>query len=177
MNRYEAFLYFLVVFHICVWLYVLLAWALPYGVYHVMFILCFVLPVFYLVQSLPCHAIVYAKFMYIKKHKHHLQKLDTWIPDSYEQYIIRNIAASCKMSAGEIIDVLKYLKYYEYNLVLPRVLEHVRGKYFSGKTFENPLGAQGMLVIMFIVNITALFVMKQHCLFGAPTIKTKVRTK
>lgn len=174
MNRYEFFIYILVIIHIMVWLYVFFAWTLPYNQYHIMFILLVFLPGFYIVQSMPCHAIVYAKLMFIKNNRHHFKSCYDCEIGRYDRYIVGNIAQSCNMSEDELIDILKILKYYEHALVLPKLVENARAK-FSGRSFENPLSAQGMLILTYVINVTALLLIKQNCFLGVSTSPKKLR--
>jgi hypothetical protein len=49
-----------------------------------------------------------------------------------------------------ILDSMLVVKYYEGRTVLPRIIDNM--KYVFRESFRNPVDAQGMTIIAFIIN-------------------------
>lgn len=121
---------------------------------HIVFILVVALPLVYLVQSLPCHAILLAKMNYIQKHRRAFRPLPRYPFDRVDQHILQNIALALKWDLANVHDLMSIVKWYEYDLYLPRIIEHGKSL-FEGRSFLNPFTPQGMIIIAYMINVTA----------------------
>lgn len=165
MNVYEVGLYLGSAIHVLIWLYVFFGWLLPNGRLHIKITLFLLLPLIYIVQSMPCHAITYAKLQYIKRVKFHLNSNELYVFDSVDEATLNNISRALKWDLAELKTLAKYIKYYELKLQVPKLLGLGR-RLFDGKAFANPLSPQGLIVLGFIINLSALGWMYRNDLFG-----------
>ena len=155
MNRHELYLFFLVTVHMFVWLYVAFAWVLPHRKKHIAFVLFFLLPLVFIVQSLPCHFIVYLKFKYIMQHMNAFRTSNSGTIAQIDVQIAENISKTLGMSVNEIIEILAKLKYYEELYTITYYFDRAK-KWFDNKTFMNPFGPHGMIIIGYIINTFAM---------------------
>lgn len=163
MNQHEAVIYAGNLFHLLIWCYVTLAWLLPYAKYHVLFIVTILLPVIYIVQSMPCHFLMYAKLKYIQKHRSSFKTLTDYQLGGVDRNVLENISKSLNWDVKELHDLLLVLKAYEFDLQIPKILESGR-QVFEGKSFENPFSPQGMIVFAYVINVFALlYLYRKSC--------------
>lgn len=145
-------MYLLVSVHIVIWLYVLLGGLLfPQ---HIPFILLCLLPVIYVVQSMPCHFIVYSKLKFIEKHRDHMHSLGSYVFNVDDVSAIEQIHVTCGIDKNQLIDSWRVMKYYEHKLILPEMVDRMR-IWFDQRSYINPLSPQGMLTLSFICNCFA----------------------
>lgn len=145
-------MFFLNFAHIVAWLYVfLVGFAYPS---HIPFILLVLLPLIYIVQSMPCHFMVYAKLMFIKKHRHELKSLDSFHFNEDDKIAIDRIHVTCGLDKAFLVDAWKVIKYYEHLFVIPYFIDVMRAR-FDKISYANPLSPQGLIVLSFIINCLA----------------------
>lgn len=161
MNRHEAVIYFGNFVHIVVWLYVFFAWGLPNAKTHVWFTLVFALPLIYIIQSMPSHILVHAKLMYIKRYRSSFKTLRGFNFGSVDREVMKNISRSMQWNPRELEDLFLVMKTYEFDMQLPKLIEFGR-EVFDGKSFTNPLSPQGMIILAYVINVTALFIQKMR---------------
>jgi hypothetical protein len=162
MNRHEFSLYVGNGIHIIIWIYLFFAWCLLFwnakiAKIHIVFILLVALPLVYVVQSLPCHAILLAKMNYIQKHRRYFRSLPRYPFDRVDQHILQNIALALKWDLAKVQDLMTVVKSYEDDLYIPKLI--TAGKQlFEGRSFLNPLTPQGMIIIGYVINVTAYWI-------------------
>lgn len=159
MNRHEVFLYVGNLVHVFIWFYIFCAWCLYFwnaeeAKAHVLFILIIILPLAYIVQSLPCHFILFVKMNYVQVHRSAFRSLPMFPFDHTDQCIVQNIARALKWDVKKVYELMSVVKWYEHDLYIPRLVENVK-RVFDGRSFLNPLSPQGMLIIGYIINVAA----------------------
>ena len=163
----EMVMYVLVVVHILLWMYVYFAWMFRKNTHIVL--LC-ILPLFFIVQSLPCHAIVYGKISFIRKNHCSLRSKDTYKLNSDDLHAISQLHKTLGWQRDDLIRVWKHLKYYEHAMIVPAWID--RAKTWCDKhCYTNPFSPQGMLVLAFIVNAYATYVKCYSSMHGTIAFK------
>jgi hypothetical protein len=153
MNRHEFVLYTIILVHVMIWIYLFVAWALPHGKWHVRLILS-LLPLIFVMQSLPCHIFVYRKIKYINKHRASFVKAPHVVLSNVDRQLLHNISTSLTWDKHELEDLLKVVKYYEGHTQLPKLL-HYGIHVFDSLSFQNPFTPQGLLIIAYMINVYA----------------------
>lgn len=154
MNKHELYIYSLIVIHLFVWIYVFLGWIFLPNI-HIILILTVLLPIFFIVQSMPCHLLVYLKLKYIIDNKHQFKRLDIPKLSNTDREFVDNTARLLSWNVKDIEDALLRLKYYDYKMVIPKYIYNARD-WFDEHSFANPFNAQGLLIIAFMINAIAL---------------------
>lgn len=153
MNRHEVVLFLMVTIHVFVWLFVYFSWL--GGKHFVIFNTLILLPIIYLVQSMPCHAIIYMKLKHIIKHLNHLRQVpEKYVFSQVDLNVIDNISRTLTMSKADITEAFKRMKYYEELYSVAKLLYDAQ-RWFDDKTFMNPLSPHGLIIIGFIINTIA----------------------
>lgn len=152
MNKYELKMYFMVFIHTIVWLVALFGWVFGFEKFNI-FIL---LPCIYLFQMLPMHKILEEKIRFVLKNKEHLKSYDTVqeIPRQECETDYGNKVMN--ISKDDIKDAFRYINYYEDSLFFPNYYTRNLKNLFYETSFQNPLSAQGFIILGFILNVFSL---------------------
>ena len=152
----DIVMYVLSGIHVAVWLYILVGGLI--FTRHIPYIVLGVIPLFFIVQSLPCHLLLYAKLQYVQRHKHMLGSIPSYQLTNDDRQAIQQVHVTCGFTKNELIEAWKVLKYYAYAFVVPKWLDAGRS-WFDKHSFMNPLSLQGMLIIALLINSFAYFVL------------------
>lgn len=154
-NRYELVVHFLCFIHILVWIYLLFAWAL--GKSHALFVIGVCLPLVYIIQSMPCHIIVYTKMRFIQQHEAHLQKEEpaNMIVTEELKSVITRLSRIMGIPQERLWEIFRVIEYYENAWLLPKAMNYGR-RWFDRRSFMNPLSAQGLIILCYVLNVARL---------------------
>ena len=99
---------------------------------------------------MPHHALVKSKIQLIQENMKHFKKLTSFnfIPSDY--FDMEEFSRKTGIPKSIILDSMLVVKYYEGRTVLPRIIDNM--KYVFRESFRNPVDAQGMTIIAFIIN-------------------------
>lgn len=145
----DIMMYVLSGIHVVVWLYIFFGGLIFPS--HIPYIILGFVPLFFLIQSLPCHLLLYAKLQYVQRHKHMLGSVPLYRMTNDDQQAMQQVHITCKLEKNELIESWKVLKYYSYAFLLPEWLDIGR-RFFDKHSFMNPLSLQGMLIIALFIN-------------------------
>jgi len=110
---------------------------------------------FFIIQSMPCHLLVYTKLKYIIENKHYFKRADITKLSITDRQFVDNTARLLSWDAKDIEDALTRLIYYDTKMILPKFIYYIRD-WFDEHSFANPFNAQGLLIIAFMINSIAL---------------------
>lgn len=104
---------------------------------------------------MPCHAIIYMKIKHILKNVNHLRKVpDTYIFSQVDINTIKTLSHTIGLRKEDTLEAFKRMRYYEELFYISRIFYDAQ-HWFDYKTFMNPLGAHGMIIIGYIINTLA----------------------
>jgi hypothetical protein len=146
MNEVEIKLYVMIIFHLSIWLFVMLAWAFKLQKYALYF-----LPFIFLFQCLPFHGIVKKKLEFVKKNKDKLKRLETYSISKRDKCKFQYYAKKLNMKYEDVTELFSYLRYYELSIFILKYKNDIYN-YFEENGFENPVSSQGMIIIPYILN-------------------------
>jgi len=154
MNRLKIEVYAISVLHVGFWLYVLFAWLLPSPIKHIQTILLVLLPLAFIVQSLPCHLLVQEKILRIDKQKDDFPPSQT--ESCHTEIFIRDrIANNLNMDPERVHDLMSRMLYCEEKLEIPRAFGKLKN-YIDLKSMLNPVDPHGMIIIGYLINTIAM---------------------
>lgn len=149
MNRHEAVLYLMAAVHIGVW--VLAVFGGLYSCRVAAFNMLALLPLIYVVQSfLTTHIFVKAKIDFILRHPGAFKADMAHVFSEGERRDIAHHAAEAGYSVEAVTYARRVMRHYEDALVAPRVTRAISKA--TKRSYQNPMSAQGMLVLAYIVN-------------------------
>lgn len=158
MNLQEVYLMFLSFIHMGVWMYLLFAFAL--GKHHVYFSLVILLPIIYIVQSLPVHILFYTKFKFVTKNKQYLRSYNDSefkMTESKRNFMNR-LSKIINIPFDEIKDALMIINYYDDLYIMSKIKENI-SSWFETRSYIDPVSPQGLIIISYIINVFAYVIM------------------
>ena len=117
--------------------------------------LVLILPIFFIIQSMPCHLLVYIKLKYIIENKHYFKRANITKLSITDRQFVDNIARLLSWDAKDIEDALIRLIYYDNKMILPKFIYYIRD-WFDEHSSSNPFNTQGLLIIAFMINSIVL---------------------
>jgi hypothetical protein len=154
MSNLKLEVYLVCVFHVIFWLYVWFAWALPKPIFHIQFVLLFLLPLAFAVQTLPCHLLIKEKIMRIRQNKADFEKSENPACTS-EHFMWDRIANNLNMESSEVHDLMMRMQKCEEALGVTKLFHWLRNK-MDGISMMNPFSAHGMIILGYLFNTLAM---------------------
>jgi hypothetical protein len=115
--------------------------------------LYFLLPLIFIAQSMPFHAIKKEKIQYIRNNKKYLSNKLLKLPRDEVVELSRE-AKKLNMATNELIEIISYSENYDDKCIIPYYLNIMKRKFYS--SWRNPFSPQGIIIFCFILNLLCL---------------------
>lgn len=141
----------LFIIHILVWLYVVFGGFI--SKWHALFIIQLLIPAIYILHLLPFHILLKSKAELVY---HNLEALWSQLSkkqkeEPTDEGLVKTVSMSLpNIDKEQVIKVAKIMQEKEQSIIFMK--QYNKCRMFLERCFQNPLSAQGLLILGFIVN-------------------------
>lgn len=157
MSLLKIEVYAISALHLAFWLYVWFAWLLPNPIKHIQISLLVLLPLAFIVQSLPCHTLIKEKIHRIDKEKENFPPSEMDVCQS-DIFVRDRIANNLGMDRDHVHDLMSRMLYCEERFIIPRAFVKLKN-YLDHRSMINPLDGHGLIILGYLANTIAMKVL------------------